>query len=142
MDLLSRIDADIAAQRAAIEAAEKRIAELTTARSVLEGYEGGPSEIIHASPTVTIRRRMTVRVPREGTTRWEIGLAALRAIKLHGPMTTKQLLPFIPPHLLANAATPINYLSNALSKDARLSATSEGWTKAETEMASPSEEAI
>jgi hypothetical protein len=42
-------------------------------------------------------------------------------------MTTAELLPHIPDELFEGSSNPKNYLSNALSKDARFDNSARGW---------------
>lgn len=94
----------------------------------------GKDVIPVTKPTLTItykKRRTVKRVPRAGSTRWRIGTEALAAIKEHGQMSTLDLLPYISVQNFMGTENPRAYLSNALSKDARLDADSNGWKPAE-----------
>lgn len=98
--------------------------------AVAASFEPGAATVrAYANPPLPIdgQRRMVLTIPRGGTKRHQIGNAVAAAILNHGPKPTAKLLPYIPEELFEGSQNPKNYLSNALSKDARFIATSRGW---------------
>lgn len=139
-DILQRAEQDLEAletmardARADAERFEEEANEQREFVNKLRRYYGMTFVPIE-KPTVQItfkKRRTVKRVPRAGSTRWRIGTEALAAIKKHGQMSTIDLLPHISVQNFIGTENPRAYLSNALSKDARLDADSNGWKPAD-----------
>lgn len=137
-DLVSKrtLVTDLRAQLAQAEQDERSHTEFVTK---LEGYVTGKPispvtyEIDTDVPLLRpIRRKTLKRIPRPDSKRYQIGVEALKAIAIHGPMPSRQLLKHIDPALLESSEQPQNYLSNALSKDARFDAGRDGWFAKDT----------
>ena len=127
---------DLRAQLVQAEQEERSQAEFV---AKLEGYVTGkpvapPSYQIDSEVPFPrlIRRRTLKRIPRPDSKRYQIGVEALKAIAIYGPMPSRELLKHIDPALLESSEQPQNYLSNALSKDARFDADRNGWRKRDT----------
>ncbi len=147
---LKRLEAAAEEARKAYERAAEQVEEHRGFVLKLELYANGFSAMDDAAKTISgkhmtdlispvvffkrplpivdgLQRRTVVTIPREGTKRYEIGNAALKAIRAHGAIHTADLLQHIPDALFEGSENPKNYLSNALSKDARIVATPQGW---------------
>lgn len=110
----------------------QRLSQYATGFTAVEqtphlGFVSSLPRAVPHYPVIDGQRRMALTIPREGTKRHEIGNAVIAEIITLGPMTTSQLLQKIPAELFQGSSNPRNYLSNALSKDARFKTTPAGW---------------